>query len=152
MTGGRVDGGESRTGGGLLPFGVVDVAGPSMRPTLLAGDQVVVRYGARIRPGAVVLFRHPLRQDLLVVKRAAGRRPGGWWLLSDNPLVLTDSREYGAVPDDLVLGRVLLRVRPRPAWLAPTAALERALTYGSLARCGRLAARLGVCRPVSPER
>ncbi|GAA5010103.1 nickel-type superoxide dismutase maturation protease [Kitasatospora paranensis] len=100
--------------GGLLPFGVIDVAGPSMRPTLRDGDQVVVRYGARIRPGAVVVVRHPLRQDLLVVKRAAERRRGGWWLLSDNPLVTTDSREFGVVPDDLVLGRVLLRYWPRP--------------------------------------
>ncbi|MDH6123343.1 nickel-type superoxide dismutase maturation protease [Kitasatospora sp. GP82] len=141
---------ESRAGG-QPPFGMIDVAGPSMRPTLLEGDQVLVRYGARIRPGAVVLFRHPLRQDLLVVKRAAGRRRGGWWLLSDNPLVLTDSREYGAVPDELVLGRVLLRLRPRPAWLAPSAALERALTYGPLARFGWLAARCGVYRPVSFE-
>ncbi|GAA2131785.1 hypothetical protein GCM10009760_05920 [Kitasatospora kazusensis] len=103
--------------GGLLPLGVVDVAGPSMVPTLYEGDLVLVRYGGRITPGAVVLFRHPLRQDLLVVKRAVGRRPRGWWMLSDNQFVDSDSREYGAVPDDLVLGRVLLRLRPRPAWL-----------------------------------
>jgi len=102
-------------------FGVVDVAGPSMRRTLLDGDQVLVRYGAPVRPGAVVLFRHPLQQDLLVIKRAVGRRPGGWWMLSDNPLVTSDSREYGAVPDALVLGRALLRIRPRPGWLGRTA-------------------------------
>ncbi|MEU9134247.1 nickel-type superoxide dismutase maturation protease [Kitasatospora sp. NPDC048540] len=116
----------SRRGGGA-PFGVVDVAGPSMRRLLRDGDQVLVRYGAPLRPGAVVLFRHPFQQDLLVVKRAVGRRPGGWWMLSDNPLVRTDSREYGAVPDELVLGRVLLRLRPAPAWLAPAPWLARAL-------------------------
>ncbi|MEV6207578.1 nickel-type superoxide dismutase maturation protease [Kitasatospora sp. NPDC051914] len=138
-------------GGGLLPLGVVDVAGPSMRPTLRDGDRVLVRYGARIRPGAVVLVRHPLRQDLLLVKRAAGRRPGGWWLLSDNPLVTTDSREYGAVPAELVLGRVLLRLRPRPAWLAPAPALERALNGVLLARLPALAARLGAFRPLDVE-
>ncbi|WP_145793202.1 nickel-type superoxide dismutase maturation protease [Kitasatospora atroaurantiaca] len=136
---------------GLLPFGVIDVVGPSMRPSLHDGDHVLVRYGARIRPGAVVLFRHPLRQDLLVVKRAAERRPRGWWLLSDNQGVHTDSREYGPVPDELVLGRVLLRIRPRPAWLAPTVWLERALTSGPLARAPWLAARLGVHRPLSLE-
>jgi nickel-type superoxide dismutase maturation protease len=135
------------TGGGLLPFGVVDVAGPSMVPALYDGDQVLVRYGAPIRSGAVVLFRHPLRQDLLVVKRAEGRRRGGWWLLSDNQFVESDSREYGAVPEELVLGRVLLRMRPRPAWLAPPRGLERVLTAGPLARFRRLAARLGVRHP-----
>ncbi|WP_371484448.1 nickel-type superoxide dismutase maturation protease [Kitasatospora sp. NBC_00315] len=137
-------------GGGPLPFGVADVAGPSMVPTLHDGDLVVVRYGARIRPGAVVLFRHPLQQDLTLVKRADGRRRGGWWLLSDNRPVDSDSRQFGAVPDELVLGRVLFRVRPRPAWLAPSRGLERTLLAGPLARVPGLARRLGVW--LSPER
>ncbi|MEV7178427.1 nickel-type superoxide dismutase maturation protease [Kitasatospora sp. NPDC093679] len=138
-------------GGGLLPLGVIDVAGPSMRPSLHDGDRVLVRYGARIRPGAVVVVRHPLRQDLLVVKRAVGRRPGGWWLLSDNPLVTSDSREYGAVPAELVLGRVLLRLRPRPAWLAPPRSLERLLNGAVLGRLPGLAARFGVHAPLDVE-
>ncbi|MFI6443103.1 nickel-type superoxide dismutase maturation protease [Kitasatospora sp. NPDC050543] len=137
-------------GGGVLPFGLIDVAGASMVPTLAEGDRLVVRYGARIRPGAVVVVRHPFQQDLLVVKRADGRRPGGWWLLSDNRLVDSDSRQFGVVPDDLVLGRVLLRLRPRPAWLAPARALERALLATPLARVPGLARRLGVW--LSPER
>ncbi|GAA2820339.1 nickel-type superoxide dismutase maturation protease [Kitasatospora paracochleata] len=131
-------------------FGTVDVRGPSMRRFLLDGDRVLVRYGAPIRPGAVVLFRHPLQQDLLVIKRAVGRRPGGWWMLSDNPLVTTDSREYGPVPAELVLGRVLLRLRPRPAWLAPARAVERAVSRRPLAAVPGLAARLGVHRPPGP--
>ncbi|MGW4892225.1 nickel-type superoxide dismutase maturation protease [Kitasatospora sp. NPDC004240] len=120
-----------------------------MVPTLRDGDRLLVRYGARLRPGAVVLFRHPFQQDLLVVKRAAGRRPGGWWLLSDNRPIDSDSRQYGAVPDELVLGRVLLRLRPRPAWLAPGRRLERLLLSGRPARVPGLARRLGVW--VDPE-
>ncbi|MEU8923805.1 nickel-type superoxide dismutase maturation protease [Kitasatospora sp. NPDC048545] len=135
-------GGRDR--GGALPLGLVDVAGRSMVPTLHEGDRLLVRYGAPIRPGAVVLFRHPFQQDLLVVKRAAERRSGGWWLLSDNRPVDSDSRSYGAVPDDLVLGRVLLRLRPSPAWLAPGRRLERLLLAPRLARVPGLARRLGV--------
>ncbi|MFB7474994.1 nickel-type superoxide dismutase maturation protease [Kitasatospora sp. NPDC056184] len=120
-----------------------------MVPTLRDGDQLLVRYGARIRPGAVVVFRHPFQQNLLVVKRADGRRSKGWWLLSDNRPVDSDSRSYGAVPDELVLGRVLLRLRPRPAWLAPGPRLERLLLSGPLARVPGLARRLGVW--VRPE-
>lgn len=135
---------EGGTPGGGAPFGLIDVAGPSMVPTLREGDQLLVRYGARIRPGAVVVFRHPFQQDLLVVKRAAERRPKGWWLLSDNRPVDSDSRSYGAVPDELVLGRVLLRLRPRPAWLAPGRRLERLLLTSPLARVPGLARRLGV--------
>jgi nickel-type superoxide dismutase maturation protease len=96
-------------------IGVVEVSGPSMSPTLTTGDQVVVRYGAAVRPGHVVVLRHPFRQDLLVIKRVAERRPGGsWWVLGDNPYNTSgDSTDYGAVPEELVLATAFLRFRPR---------------------------------------
>ena len=99
----------------LKRLGVAEVAGPSMSPTLADGDTVVVRYGAVVRPGAVVVLRHPIRAELLVIKRAVQQRPGGrWWVLGDNPYNETgDSTEYGAVPAELVLGRAYLRIRPR---------------------------------------
>ncbi|MEU9300690.1 nickel-type superoxide dismutase maturation protease [Streptomyces sp. NPDC048269] len=95
-------------------FGLVDVSGPSMVPTLVHGDQVLVRYGAAVRPGDVVVLRHPFQQDLLVIKRAVERRPGGcWWVLGDNPYNETgDSTVYGPVPDELVLATAVLRIRP----------------------------------------
>ncbi|MFD9457162.1 MULTISPECIES: nickel-type superoxide dismutase maturation protease [unclassified Streptomyces] len=97
-------------------FEVVEVTGPSMVPTLVHGDLLVVRNGALVRPGDVVVFRHPLQQDLLVVKRAAERRPGGWWMLGDNPFNESgDSTDYGAVPEELVVATAVLRLRPRPA-------------------------------------
>ncbi|MGZ9933321.1 nickel-type superoxide dismutase maturation protease [Streptomyces sp. NC-S4] len=99
----------------LTRFGVVDVTGASMVPTLLNGDQLVVRYGAAVRPGSVVVLRHPLQQDLLVVKRAVERRPGrSWWVLGDNPYNETgDSTVFGPVPAELVLATAVLRFRPR---------------------------------------
>ena len=135
--------------GGVTPgrFGLLDVDGPSMAPTLSHGDRLLCRYGGRVRPGAIVVARHPLRQDLFVVKRAVERRPDGWWLLSDNSRVESDSRDFGPVPSELVLGRVLLRISPRPSWLAPAGWLERLLTrapYG-------LARRFGAFRRVRAE-
>ncbi|MFG2989984.1 nickel-type superoxide dismutase maturation protease [Streptomyces sp. NPDC048257] len=96
-------------------FEVVEVTGASMVPTLLHGDRLVVRYGAAVRPGDVVVLRHPFQQDLLVVKRAVERRPGGsWWVLGDNPYNETgDSTVYGPVPGELVLATAVLRFRPR---------------------------------------
>jgi hypothetical protein len=45
---------------------------------------------------------------MLIVKRAARRVPGGWWLESDNPGAgAVDSRRFGPVP--AVEGRVLFR-------------------------------------------
>lgn len=94
------------------PFGLAEVTGVSMVPTLLHGDQLLVHYGGRLRPGCVAVVRHPLQQDLLIVKRLIERRDGGWWVLGDNPDAEGDSRVFGAVPPELVLGRVRARYRP----------------------------------------
>lgn len=96
-----------------VPFEVVEVTGPSMAPTLLDGDRLLVRFGGGVRPGDIVVLRHPFQQDLLVVKRAAERRPGGWWVLGDNAFAGGDSTDYGTVPEDLVLATARLRYRPR---------------------------------------
>src|SRR5690242_18441808 len=94
----------------------VEVKGDSMLPVLRPGDWLLVRTGARIRPGCVVVARHP-GADLLVVKRAAHRDADGWWLESDNQRAAgrQDSWDFGAVPDDLIVGRVVLRYWPRPS-------------------------------------
>jgi nickel-type superoxide dismutase maturation protease len=92
-------------------LGLAEVFNPSMVPTLRPGDRMLLRYGARVRPGDVVVVRHPFQHDLLIVKRAAERREGGWWVLGDNPYVPNDSREFGVVPDGLVVARAVLRLR-----------------------------------------
>lgn len=94
------------------PLRVVEVTGPSMVPTLYHGDLLLVRYGVPVRPGDVVILRHPFQQDLLVVKRAVERRPGGWWVRGDNTFAGGDSTDYGVVPEELVLARVRARYRP----------------------------------------
>ncbi|MFE2292891.1 nickel-type superoxide dismutase maturation protease [Streptomyces sp. NPDC059452] len=106
---GRVSGGGR---GWRRPLQVVEVTGPSMVPTLYHGDLLLVQYGAPVRPGDVVILRHPFQQDLLVVKRAVERRPGGWWVRGDNTFAGGDSTDYGVVPDELVLARVRVRYRP----------------------------------------
>ncbi|MGH8868899.1 MAG: nickel-type superoxide dismutase maturation protease [Actinomycetes bacterium] len=88
------------------------VSGPSMLPALSPGDWLLVRWGARVRPGDVVVLRRPDRADLLVVKRAVRRLDRGWWVAGDNPGASDDSRTFGVVPVDQVLGRVLCRYWP----------------------------------------
>jgi nickel-type superoxide dismutase maturation protease len=92
------------------PFLRVKVAERSMEPALRPGDWLFVRRTRRIRPGQIVLARHPGQPGMLIVKRAARRVPGGWWLESDNPGAgAVDSRRFGPVP--VVEGRVLFRYR-----------------------------------------
>ncbi|MBX9364979.1 nickel-type superoxide dismutase maturation protease [Streptomyces sp. WAC04114] len=129
---------ESERGRPAPPFGVAEVTGPSMVPTLYHGDRLLVHYGARVRPGDVVVLRHPFQQDLLVVKRVAERRESGWWVLGDNAYAGGDSTDYGVVPDDLVLGRVRFRYRPRrPDRRSPWALLGWALSAARPVFSGR---------------
>ena len=99
------------------PIWRVKVAERSMEPALRPGDWLLVRRTRRIHPGQIVLARHPGQPDLLIVKRAAHREDGGWWLESDNPAAgAVDSRRFGAVPVTLIEGRLLTRYwRPAPA-------------------------------------
>lgn len=103
-------------GAGRLSWQLVEVTGPSMAPTLLNGDWLLIqRIGSgagQVREGDVVVLRHPLQQDLLIVKRAVERRAGGWWVMGDNAFVQNDSREFGTVPDDMVVARARGRFRP----------------------------------------
>jgi len=100
------------------PLWRVAVAERSMEPTLRPGDWLLVRRAlrpggsVRIRPGQVVIATRPGRPDMLLVKRAARRAAGGWWLESDNPGAgAVDSRRFGPVPPELIMGRMLLRYR-----------------------------------------
>ncbi|SFB07546.1 Peptidase S24-like [Nocardioides alpinus] len=88
-----------------------------MLPTLRDGDRLLVRYGARVRPGDLVVAR--FADGTLAVKRAQEQRPmgsggEGWWLVSDNPDEGVDSRHRGPVAEDHVLAVVRLRVWPSP--------------------------------------
>lgn len=94
------------------PLGRVAVQGESMAPGMRHGDWLVVRWRAPVRVGDVVVTRRPDRPDLLLVKRAVRREAGGWWLEGDNRGASDDSRVFGAVPDDLMLGRVIGRYWP----------------------------------------
>ncbi|MCX4905513.1 nickel-type superoxide dismutase maturation protease [Streptomyces sp. NBC_00878] len=133
---------ETERGGANQPFGWAEVTGPSMVPTLYHGDLLVIRHGGRIRPGDVVVLRHPFQQDLLVVKRAAERREGGWWVLGDNTYAGGDSTDYGPVPDELVLGRVLFRFRPlKPGQRSPFAVARWVLSAARPVLSDRSASR-----------
>nr|WP_232303680.1 S24/S26 family peptidase [Pseudofrankia sp. DC12] len=99
----------------------VSVRGASMVPTLRDGDACLVWWGRAAQPGDVVVARLPGGRGL-GVKRAQFADPdGSWWLRSDNVGVGTDSAAFGMVPGQDVLGRVLVRYWPKPAWLRRSA-------------------------------
>jgi nickel-type superoxide dismutase maturation protease len=90
----------------------VAVAERSMEPTLHPGDWLLVLRTRRVRPGRLVVARHPSRPSLLLVKRALRRDPSGWWIQSDSlDGSAVDSRSFGPVPPALIEGVVLVRYR-----------------------------------------
>ncbi|MCW2914076.1 MAG: putative phage repressor [Actinomycetia bacterium] len=96
------------------PLMAVEVAGDSMLPALRPGDRLLVRPGARIGAGDIVIARHPLQPGRLIVKRVTHRAGDGWWLESDNQRASgrQDSWDFGAVPDRFILGRAVVRYWP----------------------------------------
>src|SRR3954470_10270399 len=103
------------------PLRRVLVTGPSMAPSVRHGDQLLVDVRAVRRPpraGDVVVVRLPDRP--LSVKRVVRLdADGSVWVEGDNPFGSTNSRDLGAVPAHAVTGRVLGRLRPRPARVPP---------------------------------
>ncbi len=98
------------------PLWRVAVAERSMEPALHPGDWLLTWRGfardrpPRVRPGQLVVARHPGEPDLLLVKRAARELPDGWWLESENTAAAAvDSRMFGPVPAQMILATVIVR-------------------------------------------
>jgi SOS-response transcriptional repressor LexA len=96
-------------------FGMAVVRGRSMAPTLLEGDHLLVRYGAQARPGDVAVVR--FSDGVVAVKRLDHQSQDGWWVVRDNAFEGRDSWSGGAIAEDGVLARVVLRLWPRPGRL-----------------------------------
>ena len=108
------------------------VRGPSMRPTLEAGDVVLTlplpRWTPRrlrdrlVAPGRIVVLADPARPDHRIVKRVAEVHPDGVEVRGDDPGWSIDSRVFGRVPPTqvrrVVLGRWPVR-GPRRGQSAP---------------------------------
>jgi len=86
-----------------------------MLPLLQPGEKVLLDPQAyRQTPpkiGDLVVARHPLRPDLQLVKRVAlVRDDGSYLLLGDNRGASTDSRAFGSLHRQQILGRVTSRL------------------------------------------
>jgi nickel-type superoxide dismutase maturation protease len=82
-----------------------------MQPLLAPGNEVLVdpsAYRASApQPGDLVIAQHPLQPELRMVKRVEAVVTGPRYVLKgDNPTASTDSRAFGAVGAEHILGKV----------------------------------------------
>lgn len=94
-----------------------EVAGESMSPAIEAGEYVLVDMRAYDRRGPiaghVVLAADPREPGRTLVKRIADTDAAGRsWLLGDNGDASTDSRTFGWVAGEALVGRVRWRYWP----------------------------------------
>ena len=87
-----------------------------MEPTLRAGDFILVhRWTYRRRPpaaGDVVVLRDPETAGRFLVKRIeSGDSRSGFFVLGDNTDRSRDSRHFGRVPMERIVGKVRYRAR-----------------------------------------
>jgi nickel-type superoxide dismutase maturation protease len=97
----------------LLPIARYQVAGESMAPSIAPGERLLVNraayWFAAPRPGDLVVLRDPRHPDRLLLKRIEGAAGGGWLVAGDNRAASTDSRAFGPVGKELVVGKVWRR-------------------------------------------
>ncbi|MEE9236694.1 MAG: nickel-type superoxide dismutase maturation protease [Thermoplasmata archaeon] len=94
----------------MLPLMRFKVKDRSMEPGIREGQYVIVNRLAywlkKPRRGDIVVIRHP-RDNRFLIKRIAEVERGGYVVLGDNEKYSVDSREFGPISKDLMVGKVL---------------------------------------------
>ena len=90
----------------------VRLVGESMWPTYPEGTVLTFQPigGDSVGPGDVVLVHHPLKPDVLIVKRILRIEPNKTLFLTGDqpdPLASEDSHNFGAVSRDAVIARCI---------------------------------------------
>lgn len=83
-----------------------------MEPTLVEGEWWLALRTRRIDVGDVVVVEHPELAETLAVKRLTRRTGRLCWVEGDNPMSSRDSRHFGPVDQDRLIGRLLVRYSP----------------------------------------
>ncbi|HHP7231013.1 MAG TPA: nickel-type superoxide dismutase maturation protease [Xenococcaceae cyanobacterium] len=90
------------------------IRGASMQPLLQPGEEILINPDAYQKSapkiGDIIVALHPYRPKFFIVKRVISIEPdGSYFLQGDNTLESTDSRVYGAIKLDQILGQVTSR-------------------------------------------
>ena len=91
------------------------VTGSSMSPLLFDGEEIIIACLPDLIPSLrvddIVVLVHPLESNLKIVKRIKAIAPNGkkFFVQGDNLFASTDSRHFGWVDENLIIGKVICR-------------------------------------------
>ena len=103
----------------LFLFDFIVAQGHSMEPAVHDGSVLIIsrlRYGVRFSSKYLIRWAQPKAGDVVVfftpdgevaVKRCASIEGGNFFAQGDNSIASYDSRAYGFVPVDNIIGKVL---------------------------------------------
>lgn len=99
----------------MFPIARFRVSDRSMEPGLSPGDYVLVNRWAyalaRPEPGDLVVLRDPIATDRFLVKRVADVTATGVVVVGDNEASSRDSRAFGPVTHEAIVGKVWRAIR-----------------------------------------
>ncbi len=93
-----------------FPIRIFRVADSSMEPGLSPGDYIFVNgFSQKVRVNDVVVMRHPSK-NIYIVKRVRRISGSKFYLLGDNAKNSEDSRKFGALERDGLVGKLVFRL------------------------------------------
>jgi len=88
----------------------------SMEPWVGEGDFVLVNRMSYLfskpRVGHIVVVKHPQKPNLLLVKRIVKEKLGMYFVKGDNASKSIDSRHFGWLKRDFLVGKVIHKTAP----------------------------------------
>lgn len=91
---------------------VAKVEGSSMLPQLKSGDLIFILKTKKLKVGQIAISKRPDRPNLIVIKRVKTVTKNGYWLEGDNQIESDDSRIFGEVDKELILGKYIFKYWP----------------------------------------
>ena len=86
---------------------VATAKGDSMHPSVKNNQKIIFKEFCyqKIKIGDLILFKHPIIVNRIVIKRVSKiTSDGAFFVLGDNPTFSTDSRTYGTVCSESIIG------------------------------------------------
>ncbi|MHA2232123.1 MAG: nickel-type superoxide dismutase maturation protease [Candidatus Hodarchaeales archaeon] len=91
----------------FFPFSFFRVNGRSMAPTLSDGDYIFLLRTKKAKDDDIVVLKKP-GSNKLIIKRVISHENGEFFVRGDNRKASTDSRSFGAVSRQQIIGRAIM--------------------------------------------